>query len=80
MKPVTFTPAALKALGKLPKAARLALVAKLERYAETGAGATKALVGRPGVRLRAGDFRAVFVETADRIEVFAVGDRRDIYE
>ncbi|GBU19370.1 hypothetical protein AOPFMNJM_3945 [Methylobacterium jeotgali] len=80
MKQIAFTAAALKSLRKLPKAARLAILAKVEAYAETGAGNTKALVGRPGVRLRSGDYRALFIETADAIEVFAVGNRRDIYD
>ncbi|WP_244276531.1 type II toxin-antitoxin system RelE family toxin [Methylobacterium indicum] len=53
---------------------------KLERYAEMGTGDVKALVGVPGLRIRSGSYRAVFVETADAIEVFKVGDRRDIYE
>lgn len=80
MKPIAYTSAALKALAKLPKAARLDVLAKLERYAQTGAGNTKALVGRPGVRLRAGDYRVVFIETATEIEVFAIGNRREIYD
>lgn len=80
MKAITYDKAALQGLTKLPKAARLAVLAKVERYAATGAGATKALVGRPGVRLRIGDYRVVFHETAETIEVFAIGDRRDIYD
>ncbi len=40
----------------------------------------RALVGVPGLRIRSGSYRAVFIETTDAIEVFKVGDRRDIYE
>lgn len=80
MKTLTYTPAALRNLGRLPKKVRQDILAKLERYAETGAGSTKALVGRPGTRLRIGAYRAIFIETAAAIEVFAIGDRRDIYE
>ena len=80
VKTIVLTPGALKALGELPKAAQVQIVAKLKRYAETGAGSIKALVGRPGTRLRIGDYRAVFVEDADVIRVFAIGDRRDIYD
>lgn len=80
VKTIALTPAALKALGGLPLAVRVKIVAKLKRYAETGAGSVKALVGRPGTRLRIGDYRAVFVEDADEIRVFAIGDRRDIYD
>jgi mRNA interferase RelE/StbE len=52
---------------------------RLRRYVSTGAGDVKRLVGRDGTRLRVGDFRVIFVETADVIEVRAVGDRRDVY-
>ncbi|WP_342186144.1 hypothetical protein [Pseudoxanthobacter soli] len=39
----------------------------------------KALTGRPGARLRVRDYRVIFVETADTIEVREFGDRREIY-
>ena len=80
MKTILLTPVALKALGGLPKAVQVQIVAKLKRYAETGAGSVKALVGRPGTRLRIGNYRAVFIEDSAEIRVFAIGDRRDIYE
>ncbi|MGN7123257.1 type II toxin-antitoxin system RelE family toxin [Methylorubrum populi] len=79
MKTLLYTAAALKSLTKLSKPAQADILAKLERYATTGSGSTKALIGRPGVRLRVGDYRVVFTETADTISVFAIGDRRDIY-
>ncbi|MGY6282122.1 type II toxin-antitoxin system RelE family toxin [Methylorubrum extorquens] len=79
MKTLLYTAAALKSLTKLPKPVQADILAKLERYAATGSGSTKSLVGRPGVRLRIGDYRAVFTETVDTISVFAIGDRRDIY-
>ena len=80
MKTIRFTGQALKAFAKLPDRARVQMRLKLERYAEMGTGDVKALVGVPGLRIRSGSYRAVFVETADAIEVFKVGDRRDIYE
>ncbi|BCM84698.1 plasmid stabilization protein [Methylobacterium indicum] len=80
MKTIRFTGPALKAFAKLPDRARVQMRLKLERYAEMGTGDVKALVGVPGLRIRSGSYRAVFVETADAIEVFKVGDRRDIYE
>ncbi len=52
---------------------------RLRRYASTGIGDVKRLVSREGARLRVGDFRVIFVETAEVIEVRAVGDRRDVY-
>jgi mRNA interferase RelE/StbE len=80
MKAVIYTIAATKQLGKLPANIRERVVDKLHRYAETGAGDVKALTGQPGARLRIGDYRAVFVETADAISVRAVGHRSEIYE
>ena len=56
------------------------ILSKLKRYAETGAGDVRVLVGRPGVRLRIGRYRAIFIEETDSIRVLPVGDRRDIYE
>ncbi|SFV04493.1 mRNA interferase RelE/StbE [Methylobacterium sp. 174MFSha1.1] len=80
MKPITYTPSAVRALTKLQKSMRLAIVEKLGRYAETGAGDVRALTGRPGARLRVGDYRIVFIETDDAIQVHAIGHRRDIYD
>lgn len=80
MKTVAYSLTAAKALAKLPAPVRDQIKAKLARYAATGAGATKALVGRPGVRIRAGNYRAVFVETDTVLEVIAVGHRRDVYD
>lgn len=80
MKEIVFTSAATRVLAKLPRGVQGRIFGKLERYDATGAGKTKALVGQEGVRLRIGDYRVIFVETETTIEVFAVGDRRDIYE
>ena len=80
MKAIVFDLRAFKAFRALPKAVRMKIAAKLKRYAETGAGDLKALAGRPGIRLRIGKYRAIFIESDDEIRVFAVGDRRDVYD
>lgn len=80
MKAISYTVLATRQLRKLPADVRERVIDKLNRYAETGAGDVKALTGQPGARLRIGDYRAVFVETADAISVRAVGHRREIYE
>ncbi len=80
MKTVVYTGAAIKQLRKLPSDVRGRLIAKLKRYAETGAGDVTALKGHPGARLRVGDYRLIFVETADQISVRAAGDRKEIYD
>ena len=80
MKPISYTSAALSELRKLPTNVRERVIEKLHRYAETGAGDVKALSGQPGARLRVGDYRIVFVESANSISVRAIGHRREIYE
>lgn len=56
------------------------IMAKIERYAETGAGDVTQLVGVAALRLRVGDFRVIFAETATAIDVLRIGPRRGIYE
>lgn len=80
MKTVRYTADALKDLRKLRGEAR-PVMAKIARYAETGGGKVTDLVGRPGEkRLRIGDIRAIFEETAQEITVTKIGNRRDVYD
>ncbi len=80
MKTISYTISATRQLRKLPAETRERVIDKLRRYAESGAGDVKSLVGQDGARLRVGDYRVIFVEAADTISVRAVGHRRDIYE
>jgi mRNA interferase RelE/StbE len=80
VKTITWTHDARRALRKLPSEVRADIETKIERFAKTGAGNVKRLTGRPDARLRIGDWRVIFVETAAAIEVRAVGNRRDIYK
>ena len=79
MVAVLYTVAARRNLRALPPEVRRQIEAKLERFAATGAGDVRKLQGEEGVRLRSGDYRVIFVETEDAIEVRSVGHRRDIY-
>lgn len=79
MKTVAFSIAAGKEFQKLPADAKAQIMAKLDRYAETGAGDVKALKGRDEFRLRVGDYRVLFFETEIAIQVVGLGHRRDIY-
>ena len=56
------------------------LKTKIDRYAETGAGDVKALIGSNEKRLRDGDFRIVFVENETEIQVIKIAPRGRIYE
>ena len=79
MKRIIYTAGALASLMKHRSVASR-LRAKLERYALTGAGDVKVLVGGAGKRLRDGDFRMVFEESATEFHVTRIGPRGSIYE
>ncbi len=80
MKDVVFSPSALKQWTKLSAEIRARIDKRLMAFAETGNGDVKRLKGREGCRLRVGDWRVIFDETADSIVVAAVGHRRDVYD
>ena len=79
MKAVAYTPEALAGLRKHRNQAA-AIIAKVKRYAETGAGDIKTLTGRTGKRLRCGDYRVFFDQRDENtINVSAVRHRREAY-
>jgi mRNA interferase RelE/StbE len=80
MKKIRYTPDALKDLRGLRGEAN-PIMAKIARYAETGAGDVKPLVSSDGLRrIRIGDYRAIFEEIDDLLIVTRIGHRRDIYD
>ncbi len=79
MKTVAFTRSAARDLRKYQSVAAR-LVAKITRYAETGAGDVTQLVGSSAKRLREGDFRVIFEETPEEIIVTKIGPRGAIYD
>lgn len=81
MKTIAYTRSATSDLRQFRSRSK-EIMAKIERYAETGAGDVKALQGnlKPQLRLRAGDFRVLFVEDAATITILAVGPRGGIYD
>ena len=79
MKTTRFTPTAindLRAYGGQGKR----ILARIEAYAANGAGDVRDLVGRPGKRLRVGDFRVIFEENDTEITVTRVGPRGKVYD
>src|SRR5687768_2360419 len=65
VKPVTYRPAALRALQRMPRHISGRIVAKINAYAENPASQAnnvRALRGRPGIRLRVGDWRVVMAD------------------
>lgn len=79
MKDVVYSAGARRALRGLPTEVRQRIVGKLERYARTGAGDVKAMSGSDLLRLRSGDYRALFAEDVTRIAIVSVGHRSSIY-
>ena len=78
MKKVTYASTALSHLRK-HRSEAATIMAKVERYAQTGAGNVRKLSGRPGMLLRCGDYRVIFEEDEVHIRVLAVGPRGEIY-
>jgi mRNA-degrading endonuclease RelE of RelBE toxin-antitoxin system len=59
----------------------MTILEAIHRYAETGAGRVKPFSGEfeELLRLRVGNYRVFFEESADAIKVHRVRDRRDAY-
>jgi mRNA interferase RelE/StbE len=82
MKEIAYTITAAKALRRHANRAA-AIRAKIEQYAADPASLAanvKTLSGVDAKRLRIGDFRVLFRETADHIEVLDIGPRGNVYE
>jgi mRNA interferase RelE/StbE len=79
MKAVIYNRAALRMLAK-NRVETPAIISKIRRYAETGAGDVKKLQGEPSLRLRVGEFRVIFEENAFEIHVTKIGPRGAVYK
>ncbi len=79
MKTIVLNPAAARQLDKMATDTRDLLVEALNAYALGKASDTKAMTGTPTVRMRVGDYRVIFDETATTITILALGHRREIY-
>ncbi len=84
MYTLEFTKPAFKSLVAMPANARAVLKTKLEALAHDPASAAnvKKLVGRPGFRLRVGDWRVIYTLDAGRLVVLVldIGARGGIYQ
>jgi mRNA interferase RelE/StbE len=82
MKRIVILPAAAKSLRRHRSDAGR-ILSKIEAYAEnpqSQANNVKALQGSTGLRLRVGDFRVVFEETAAEVIVTKIGPRGGVYD
>ncbi|MGU3539642.1 type II toxin-antitoxin system RelE family toxin [Methylobacterium sp. A54F] len=78
-KTLVFAASSARAFWKLPEAVQESLTRKLYLYGLTGEGDVKRMVGSDLVRLRDGDYRVVFAESANALTVIGIGHRREIY-
>jgi mRNA interferase RelE/StbE len=81
VKKIRFAPNVPAEVRAVERGTALRILVALHRYAESGEGDVKRLSGEfEGLlRLRVGDYRVVFEETADAIRVERVRDRREAY-
>lgn len=83
---VTFTKAAGKALKALPNEVQGRVLHKVRAYASdptSQAQNVRSLKGRPGYRLRVGDYRVLFTVDDEQLAVmtvYRVGHRKEIYD
>lgn len=81
MKPITYRPAARKALRRMPASTARRIMEKVEAYAAdpaSQANNVKALEGRDGIRLQVGDWRVVLID-GEVLDVLDVGPRGSAY-
>ena len=82
MKPITYRPAAIKALRRMPANTAKRIIAKVEAYAKDPAAQAnnvKKLQGREGIRLRIGDWRVIMID-GEVLDVLNIGPRGGVYD
>ena len=81
MKKIQFEPEAPAQIRAIARHNVMTILEAIHRYAETGGGRVKPLSGEfeGFLRLRVGNHRVFFKETADTVTIHRVSDRRDAY-
>jgi mRNA interferase RelE/StbE len=82
VKKIAYSNQARKALLRMPTDGAQRIREKIEQYAaepEALANNVKKLRGRDGLRLRIGDWRVIFDESPDTIDVLVIGPRGGVY-
>lgn len=84
MHSIEYTKQAVKALASMPSTTRMLVRTKIEALAvdPMGAANVKKLVGRPGYRLRVGDWRVIYALDSGRLVVLVldIGARGGVYK
>ena len=82
MKTISYQPAVLKTLRKIPANTAKRIVSKINEYAANPAAQAnnvKALKGTDAIRLRVGDWRVVMIDGLV-IDVIKIAARGDVYK
>lgn len=82
MPEVRYTREARKTLARIPMNTRRLIVEKIEQYARDPGSLSRnvtRLQGRPGYRLRVGDWRIIFDQDGNVLTILDVGPRGGIY-
>lgn len=81
MKKIQLRPDVPAEIRAIPQHIAMTILEAIARYATTGAGRVKPLSGDLAglLRLRVGNHRVIFEETAETVIVHHVLDRRDAY-
>jgi mRNA interferase RelE/StbE len=82
VKPITYKPAAAKALRRMPATTARRIIGKIEAYAKDPASQqnnVKSLKGTDAIRLRVGDWR-VIMQDGVVLDVLDIGPRGGIYD
>lgn len=83
MKKIAYSKSASRVLSRMPRSDAQRIRSKMEQYAvepSSLAANVKKLQGRPGYRMRVGDWRVIFDENDAVIDIEAIGSRGSIYE
>jgi mRNA interferase RelE/StbE len=78
-KTLVFSGSAAKSFGKLTPEMQERIYEALFSYGAQRRGDVKRMKGDPALRIRVGDYRIIFDEHPNSLDILALGDRRDIY-
>jgi len=82
MTQIAYSTAAIRALARIPASIAKTIRAKIGQYAanpESLANNVKRLQGRPGYRLRVGNYRVIFDRDGNVLNILEIGPRGSVY-
>ncbi|MDX3926932.1 MAG: type II toxin-antitoxin system RelE/ParE family toxin [Shinella sp.] len=83
MKQIAYSKSASRMLLRMPRNDAVRIRQKMEQYAadpSSLAANVKKMQGRPGYRMRVGDWRVIFDENEHVIDIEEIGSRGSVYE